>query len=86
MHNEKVKKVYMDSYAKLDPLMKKHGIKIVGAWTSMPDHLTVMVCEAPNMEAFMKFSMEPEAMMWASYNDSEIRVVMTLEESMKMMK
>ena len=53
--------------------MKKHGVKMVGAWSSMPDHLSVAVCEAPNMEALLKFSMEPEMMIWGSYNDTQVR-------------
>jgi len=61
MHNEKAKKALMDLMTKLGPLTKKHGIKLVGTWTSMPEHLVVNVYDAPNMETLMKLAMEPEA-------------------------
>jgi uncharacterized protein with GYD domain len=86
LHNEKVKKVYVDSVAKMDQLMKKHGIKMVGGWAAMMEHLYVAVCEAPSMDALTKFSMEPEMMSWLAYNSTEILPVMTLEEAMKLMK
>jgi hypothetical protein len=38
------------------------------------------------MEAMLKFSMEPEVMDWLGYHTSEIKPVMTLEESMKLLK
>jgi uncharacterized protein with GYD domain len=60
MHNEKVKKVYADSFPKMAQLMKKYGIKMVGGWAALWEHLYVAVCEAPNMEALTKLSMEPE--------------------------
>ncbi|MCJ7631108.1 hypothetical protein MUP77_01710 [Candidatus Bathyarchaeota archaeon] len=46
----------------------------------------VMVYDAPNMEALMKFAMEPEVMNWSGYNTTETRLVMTTEESMKLLK
>jgi hypothetical protein len=45
---------------KLGGLEKKHGIKRVGVWTVIPEHLLVWVYEAPSSEALQKFSMEPE--------------------------
>jgi uncharacterized protein with GYD domain len=86
MNNEKVKKVYVDSFAKMGQLMKKHGIKMVGGWAAMMEHLFVSVCEAPTMDALTKFSMEPEMMSWLAYNSTELVPVMTLEEAMKLMK
>jgi hypothetical protein len=38
LHNEKVKKVYVDSFAKMGQLMEKQGIKLVGAWTAVLEH------------------------------------------------
>jgi hypothetical protein len=46
----------------------------------------VIVYDAPNMEALMKFGMEPEAMTWSGYNTTETRPVMTTEEVMKFLK
>lgn len=86
MHNEKVRKISIDAVNKLDKLMKKYGIKIVGSWTSMPDHTNISVYDAPSMEALLKLSMEPEIMAWMGYNDTETKPVMTLEETMKLLK
>jgi len=86
MHNEKVKKITADLMSKLGQLTKKYGIKVVGGWTSMPEHLLVMVYDAPSMEAMLKLTMEPEVIDWLGYNTSEIKPVMTLEESMKLLK
>jgi len=86
MHEEKIKKLYVAVYNQMEPLMKKYGIKLVGAWASMPDHLSVMVWDAPSTEAMMKMSMEPVIMAWAGYQTIETKPVMTLEEVMKLLK
>ncbi len=86
MHNEKVKKASVDLMAKFGSLTKKHRIKVIGGWHPMPDHQTVIVYDAPNLDAVMKFSMEPEVMTWSGYHTTEIKPVMTLEESMKLLK
>jgi len=86
MHNEKTKKALADLMAKMGRLTKKHGVKLVGSWTSVQEHLIVNVYDAPNMEALLKFAMEPEAMNWLAYNTTETRPVMTLEEVMKLLK
>lgn len=72
--------------AKMDQLTKKHGIKMVGGWASHPEHLMVVVYEAPIMETLLKFSMKPEVMSWNGYHITETRPIMTLEESMKLLK
>ncbi|MCJ7423870.1 hypothetical protein MUP01_06330 [Candidatus Bathyarchaeota archaeon] len=85
IHNEKVKKVMSDLMSHMEKLTKKHGIKVVGGWASIPEHLSVMVYDAPSMEAILKLSMEPEVMAWISYNTTETRPVMTIEEAMKLL-
>jgi uncharacterized protein with GYD domain len=84
IHNEKHKKATMDLMANSDKLLKKHGVKQVGSWLSMPNHMLVSVYDAPNMEAMMKFSMEPVVVAWLAYNDSEMFPVTTAEEAVKM--
>ena len=86
IHNEKVKKASIDLMAKMDHLTKKHGIKVIGGWHSVPDHSFVMVYDAPTLDALMKFSMEPEVMIWSAYHTTEIKPVITIEESMKFLK
>ena len=86
MHNEKAKKVFSDFMNKMGKLTKKHGIKVVGAWASMPEHLTVVVYDVPNAGAMLKFSMEPIVMEWLSYHTTENRPVKAVEEVMKLLK
>ena len=52
----------------------------------MLDHLFVAACETPSMDALMKFSMEPEPMSWFEYNSTQIMPVMSIEESMMLLK
>jgi hypothetical protein len=86
MNNEKMKKITLELPAKLSGLEKKQGIKRVGVWTVIPEHLLVWVYEAPSSEALQKFSMEPEIAKWMAWNTSEIKLAMSLEESMKLLK
>ena len=86
LHNETVKKLTADLMDKMDQLTQKHGIKVIGGWNSMPEHLIVVVYDAPSMEAVLKFSMEPEVIAWLGYHTTETREVMAFEESMKLMK
>jgi len=65
--DEKARKANDAVVAKMDQLTKKHGIKVVGLWTAMPEHMDVGVFDAPSMEALMKCSMEPEVMGWLAY-------------------
>jgi uncharacterized protein with GYD domain len=85
-HNDEAKKVFGTFTAKMESLTKKHGIKVVGSWVSMPEHLVVTVCDAPNQEAMLKYMMEPEVMAWSGYQVSETRPVLTLEEAAKFAK
>ncbi len=86
MHNDACKKATVELMAKIDSLTNKHGIKVIGGWNSFPDHLVVVVYDAPSFEAMLKLSMEPEVMAWSGYHTTETKAVMTLEESMKFMR
>jgi len=86
LNNERIKAMTLALPGKLEGLEKKHGVRRVGAWTVVPEHLLVWVYEAPNSEALQKFSMEPELVKWMSFNTSEIKLAMSLEESMKLLK
>jgi len=86
LNNEKMKAMTLELPGKLGGLEKKHGVKRVGAWTVIPEHLLVWVYEAPSSEALQKFSMEPELLKWMAFNTSEIKLAMSLEESMKLLK
>jgi hypothetical protein len=72
--------------AKLVGLEKKHRAKRIGAWTVVPEHLLVWVYEAPSSDALQEFSMEHEIVKWMAWNTSEIKLAMSLEESMKLLR
>ncbi len=86
LNNEKMKKITLELPEKLDDLEKKHGIKRIGVWTVIPEHLTVWVYEAPSSENLQKFSMEPAMIKWMAWNTNEIKLAMSLEESIKLLK
>jgi hypothetical protein len=86
INNEKMKQITLQLPEKLGALEKKHGIKRIGAWTVIPEHLTVWVYEAPNSEALQKFSMEPDMVRWMAWNTNEIKLAMNLEESINLLK
>jgi len=86
MNNEKMKKITLELPDKLGGLEKKHGIKRIGVWTVIPEHLVVWVYEASSSEALQKFSMEPDIAKWMTWNTNEIKLAMSLEESMKLLK
>ncbi len=83
--NEKSRKATLELMDKVDELMKKHDIKLLGAWTSdRGGHETFWVVEAPSVEAFQKFGMEPEVLATLAYRTMQTNIVMSLEEEMKL--
>ena len=42
LNNEKMKTITLELPEKLGALEKKHGVKRIGAWTVIPEHLTVV--------------------------------------------
>ena len=86
INNEKMKKMTLELPDKLGQMETKHGIKRVGVWTVIPEHLLVWVYEAPSSEALQAFSMEPEMVRWMAWNTSEIKLAMSLEESNKLLE
>jgi hypothetical protein len=86
LNNEKMKKLTLELPEKMSGLEKKHGLNRVGVWTVIPEHLVVWVYEAANSESLQKFSMEPAIAKWMAWHTSEIKLAMSLEESMQMLK
>jgi hypothetical protein len=86
INNEKMKKITLELPEKLGGLEKKHGVKRIGVWTVIPEHLTVWVYEAPSSENLQKFSMEHDMIKWMAWNTSEIKLAISLEESIKLLK
>jgi len=86
MFNEKARKMTLQLVNKMEGLLKKHGIKMVGFWQVPMEHLMFEVYEAPSLEAFQKLSMEPEILAWTAYNTVEMKIAISIEEAMKMLK
>ena len=85
LNNEKMKTITLELPEKLGALEKKHGVSRIGAWTVIPEHLTVWVYEAPSSENLQNFSMEPDMVKWMAWNTSEIKLAMSLEESINLL-
>jgi len=83
--NEKVRKATLELMGKMDELLKKHGVKVVGAWFGFvpTQHTNYMVYEAPSVEALQKISMEPEVLAASAHESQETIIVKSLEEIMK---
>jgi hypothetical protein len=83
--NEKSRKATLELMGKVDKLLRKHEIKMLGAWTTDPaGHESFWVVEAPSLEAFQKFGMEPEVLASSAYRTMDIKLVMSMEEEMKL--
>lgn len=86
LFNEKARKVYLEYFSKLDGLMKKHGVKSLGSWNVLTEHLAVIVGEAPSLDAFQKLGMEPEVMALNAYSTYEVKVASSMEDAAKMLR
>jgi len=86
LFNEEKRKVNLAYLDKLDAWSKKYGVKMVGAWSVPNEHLNLNVIEASSLEAFQKFSMEPEALAVSASETTEVKVAFNLEEISKMLR
>jgi len=86
MFNEKARRMTLTLVDKMESLLKKHGVKMVGCWAVPSEHLMFEVYEAPSLEAMQKLSMEPEIIAWSAYNTYEVKLAISSEELMKMLK
>jgi uncharacterized protein with GYD domain len=85
LHNETSRKTMIDWMGKARERAAKHGVKMVSGWNVLSEHLTVQVLEAPFFDAKQAFSMEPKNMAISTWNTIEVKVAITLEDTMKMM-
>jgi len=86
MYNEKVRKVVLERADKWEGLAKRYGIKRIGIWLVPSEHLRVGVVEAPSLEIFQKFRMDPEIARSGSYETAEIKIAISFGEAMKKLK
>ena|SRR3990172_12681016 len=80
--NPKNLNVMMVWLEKIESLSAKHGIKVLGVWTDRWGHTSWAVFEAPSMEAFAKFELEPENMARVTFNYVETRIVTSAKETL----
>jgi hypothetical protein len=86
LYNEKVRKAALASIPKFDELSKKHGGKVVGAWSVHSEHLNVMVLEAPTVDAFQKVMMEPEVLAITATETYEVKLALNMSDVLNMLK
>jgi len=84
--NEKARRARQELLGKAERLLKKHGVKRLGAWIVTNEHTSYGVFEAPSLEAYKKLNEEPEAWALGAYDTSEIKLVISLEEAMQILK
>ncbi len=80
MFNSEVKQKFKDVVGKRDEVAKKHGVKVVSAYTSILDHLIFHIVEAPSQQAVENYLIEIGFAFW---NDIEIRQVKPVEDVIK---
>jgi len=84
--NEKERKFAMEAFARTEELTKKHGIKELGSYVVMPEHAIYMIMEAPSADAMLKYMSEPFMVQFLAHSMNEMKVAMTMEEGMKLVK
>ena len=77
MFNAEVRKKFKEVVGKREEAAKKHGIKILSAWTSTLEHLIFYVVEAPSQTAVEDYFKEIGFAFW---NTLEIRQVKAVED------
>ena len=77
MFNTEVKKKFKEAVGKREEAAKKHGIKVLSAWTSTMEHLTFYIVEAPSQSAVEDYFKE---IGYAFWNTIEIRQVRLVED------
>jgi len=80
MFNLDVKKKFKEVVGKREEAAKKHGIKVLSAWTSTLDHLIFYIVEAPSQPAVEDYFREIGFAFW---NNVEIRQVRPVEDVLK---
>ena len=56
---------------------------MVGSWTISTEHVYYMIFDAPGLEAFNDFGMEPDMLAMAAFYTAEVKIVTNLEEKVK---
>jgi L-rhamnose mutarotase len=86
MFNEKTRQIHVNLLNKLDSLLKKYNITLLGAWFALTEHTLYEVFDSPSLEAFQKMAMEPEIVQWSAFNTMEIKMVASVNDVMGLLK
>lgn len=80
MFNAEVRKKFKEAAGKREEAAKKHGIRILSAWTSVLEHLVFYIVEAPSQAVVEDYFKEIGFAFW---NNIEIRLVSPVEDVIK---
>jgi muconolactone delta-isomerase len=86
IHNEKERRIQLESAAKVSDLAKKYGMKVLGAYAVIPEHKNYIIFDVPSTDAFQKAMSEPAMIQWLGKNMTEIKLAMTMEDAVKMLQ
>jgi hypothetical protein len=86
MFNERTRQVHVNLVSKLESLLKKYKVTLLGCWFDLPGHTLYEFYDAPSGEVFEMMSREPEILQWSSFNTMEIKMVVGLEDVKRMLK
>ncbi len=77
--NAKVRKHVEQSMANMEELGKKHQVMLKSNHVLMSSHLSILILEAPSIEAVEKFLVDGGFVQW---NETEIYSSVSMEEAM----
>jgi len=80
LFNAEVKKQFREVIGKREEAAKKHGVKVLSAWTSTLEHLIFYILKAPSQLAVEEYFKETGFAFW---NTVEIRQVKLVEDVLR---
>lgn len=80
MFNAEVLGKFKEVIGKREEVATKHEVKVLGAWTSILDHLIFYFVEAPSQTAVENYFKEIGFAFW---NDIEVRQVKQVEDVLR---
>jgi uncharacterized protein with GYD domain len=85
-HENKFKGISVNWYEKVDSVASKHGIRFLGSYADTSMHDIYAMYDTPSMDAFMKFSMEPEMMGMMQFNKGRAFPVIDHKTTLSLVK
>jgi hypothetical protein len=86
MFNTQTRLIHINLVNKLESLLKKYRVTLLGCWFDLPGHTLYEVYDAPSLDTFQKMAMEQEIVQWSSFNTMEIKMVATLDDVKNLLK